>query len=185
MEKIVARQTELSKLERLYRSPKAECLALYGRRRVGKTFLINQFFKDRGLYFEITGIQNASKASQLRRYHREFCNLFDNEHDSPPPKNWDEALDRLQKQVSKVPTDRKVIIFFDELPWLATPKSGLLDEIDYFWNRHFSRMDNVLVIICGSAAAWMIKKIINNKGGLYGRLSELSDDGDMVFCIFK
>ncbi|MFI4937391.1 MAG: ATP-binding protein [Candidatus Berkiellales bacterium] len=168
---IIAREAELERLERLYNSDKAEFLAIYGRRRIGKTFLISQYFKDKGIYFEVTGVKNGKKDSQLKKFHREFCRLFPSKANTPHPKDWDEAFARLQGQISQI-NKQKVIIFLDELPWLATLKSQLVQELDYYWNRHFSRMNNVLLIICGSAAAWMIRKIIQNKAGLYGRLSD-------------
>ena len=87
------------------------------------------------------------------------------------PQNWQEAFRRLKNSVSEIIRDQKVVLFFDELPWLAQPKSRFLSALDYFWNRHFSRMPNLLLIVSGSSASWMIHQVLNNKGGLYGRLS--------------
>lgn len=172
MEKIVGRKQEIRILQRLYQSNKAEFLAIYGRRRIGKTFLIHQFFKDTGIYFEVTGSRKASKAEQLANFYREFVALFKQETEiQKVPKSWDEAFHQLKEAISLIPSTQKVILFFDELPWLASPKSGFLSALDYFWNRHASRMPNVLMIVCGSAASWMIKKIIQDRGGLHGRLS--------------
>lgn len=172
MPNMIGRNKEIGRLERLLKSDKAEFLAIYGRRRVGKTFLIDEFFKGRGLFFEIMGTKKAKRAEQIRKFHREWANLFGNPKNLPPPKDWGEALYRLKESVEEIPITQKVILFFDELPWLATKKSGFLNELDYIWNRHFSRMPNVLLVICGSAASWMIKNIIRNRDGLYGRLSE-------------
>lgn len=171
MEKIIGRKEEVALLHKLYRSTAAEFLAVYGRRRVGKTFLISQFFRGLGVYLEITGSKRASTFEQLANFQREFKALFKAEEESPPLKNWSEAFDLLRQEISKIPTTQKITLFFDELPWLASPKSGFLSALEYFWNRHASRMSNVIVIICGSAASWMIKKVINDRGGLYGRLS--------------
>ena len=173
MSTIIARNAEIERLERVFHSKKAEFLAIYGRRRIGKTYLIREYFKDKGLYFEITGTQNASMSEQLKKYQREFTKLFPEQIERPVIKDWDEALSRLVSEVERITTQQKVIIFLDELPWLATPRSGLLKEIDYYWNRHFSQISNVIFIICGSAAAWMIKNIVRNRDGLYGRLSEI------------
>lgn len=171
MEKLIGRKEEKVILERLYRSKKAEFLAIYGRRRIGKTFLVYNFFKDLGVYFEITGSKDATKQEQIADFHREFIALFRSEANYPLPKNWSDAFHQLHQALKEINSSQKIILFFDELPWLASPKSGFLRALEYFWNRHFSRMPNVLLIICGSAAAWMIKKVINNKGGLHGRLS--------------
>lgn len=172
METIVGRKKEIVRFDRLLKSDKAEFLAIYGRRRVGKTFLVDQFFQGKGLFFEITGTKNTPRSEQLRKFHREWANLFDNPKQLLPPKDWGEALYRLKESIEGVPLTQKVILFFDEVPWLAAKRSGFLTELDYIWNRHFSRMPNLLLVICGSAAAWMIKNIIRNKNGLYGRLSE-------------
>lgn len=165
------RETEKKQLNELYTSDRAEFLAIYGRRRVGKTYLITEYFKDKGVYFEITGSNKASKSEQLKNFYREFTALFSNQEARKPPSDWGEALHLLKEAITKIPNTQKVILFFDELPWLASPRSGFLAALDYFWNRHISRMKNVKLIVCGSAASWMIHHIIQDKGGLYGRLS--------------
>ena len=171
MEKIIGRKKETAILEKLYKSRNAEFLAVYGRRRIGKTFLITEFFKDSSVYFEVTGSKQANKAEQLTNFYREFVALFKPEAEYGVPKNWSEAFHQLKEAIAAINSSQKILLFFDELPWLASPKSGFLQALDYFWNRHASRMPNVFLIICGSAASWMIKKVIYNRGGLYGRLS--------------
>lgn len=166
---IVGRKKEIAILNRLWSSPKAEFLAIYGRRRVGKTFLIHRFFKNRGIYFEITGSHKATKKEQLRNFSRALRDLFGEMHHF---QEWDDAFDTLRQQIEKIDPSKKFIFFIDELPWLASPKSGLLSSLEHLWNRYLSRMPNVLLIVCGSAAHWMIKKIIQDKGGLHNRLSE-------------
>lgn len=169
--KIIGRQREIMILDSLYQSNKAEFIAIYGRRRVGKTFLISQYFKNKGIYFEITGSKTASVSEQIENFHREFCALFGTDRYATVPVDWSEALHRLSETINQLDSSHKIIIFFDELPWLATPRSRFMPALEYLWNRHLSRNPNVKLIICGSAAAWMIKNVINNKGGLYGRLS--------------
>lgn len=169
MQTLVGREEEIEVLDRLYRSQNAEFLAVYGRRRVGKTFLITQYFKEKGIFFEMTGSPNANTKEQLLNFHDEFCSLFEKKRS--PPKTWAESFGWLREAIQKIPTSQKVILFFDELPWLAPTKSRFLQALDYNWNRHFSRMANVLLIVCGSSAFWMVSQILNNKGGLYGRLS--------------
>lgn len=171
MEFFFGREQEKKQLQELYDSEKAELIAIYGRRRVGKTYLVNEFFRGKGVYFEITGSKKAPKSEQLSNFYREFIALFPEENMGTKPKDWAEALNLLQLALEKIPQTQKVVLFFDELPWLAAPRSGFLRALDYFWNRHISRMNNVKLIVCGSAAAWMIHHVINDKGGLYGRLS--------------
>ena len=168
---IIGREEEKKILQTLYTSKKAEFLAVYGRRRIGKTYLITEYFKDKGIFFDVTGAPDASLSEQLINFHREYCALFKKEDSELPPKDWSEAFYRLQITLKEYSCASKIIIFFDEMPRLAHKGSRFLTAMDYFWNRHASRMSNVLLIVCGSAASWMIHNIINNKGGLYGRLS--------------
>jgi AAA+ ATPase superfamily predicted ATPase len=170
---IFGRVKEIKILERLYNSNKPEFLAIYGRRRVGKTYLIHEYFKDKGTYFCITGSVNSSKKLQLRKFHRELLNMFPHLAHLKEPKDWDDALYTLKEAIREIDRSRKIIIFFDELPWLASNRSGFLQALEYIWNQYLSHLNNVILIVCGSAANWIIKKIINNKGGLYGRLSEV------------
>lgn len=171
MEFFFGREQEKKQLQELYDSDKAEFIAIYGRRRVGKTYLVSQFFKDKGIYFEITGSKKAPKSEQIGNFYREFIALFPEEQKGDKPKDWGDALNLLLLSLQKIPSSEKILLFFDELPWLAAPRSGFLRALDYFWNRHISRMKNIKLIVCGSAAAWMIHHVINDKGGLYGRLS--------------
>ncbi len=172
MGKIIGRKEEIKKLQALINSTQAELLAIYGRRRVGKTYLISEFFKDKGVYFELTGIPKGKMSDHLRRFPMAFHEAFLSPEILPYPKDWTEAFSLLIKKLKKIPEKRKVIFFFDELPWLATPRSDLLISLEHAWNRYLSRRKNFIMILCGSAASWMINKIINNKAGLYGRLTE-------------
>ncbi len=169
MSQIFARSRELKLLERLYTSAKPEFLTVYGRRRVGKTFLIREFFKNKGLYFALTGIKNATPRKQLRNFSAEFERVFETPQEEPA--DWFTAFTQLRKAIEAVKGQERIILFFDELPWLATPRSGFLQDLDHFWNRYMSGDNRVILVVCGSAASWMIRKIIRNKGGLHGRLT--------------
>lgn len=172
MSTLTGREQELKILERLLKSSKAEFLAIYGRRRVGKTFLIHEYFKDKGVYFTLTGNLNSSKRLQLRHFQRELKSTFPSCEDDKAFDDWDSALFALYETVKNIDLNKKVILFFDELPWLAGNRSGFLPALEFAWNQYFGRQANLILIVCGSAASWVIKKIINNKGGLYGRLTE-------------
>ncbi len=167
---IFGRDAEKNILERLFLSKRAEFLVVYGRRRIGKTFLIYEFFKDKGVYFELTGIKKASKKEQLRRFDKSFSTKF-SENSLLKSEEWSDAFDLIKKEVEKLDPSTKFILFLDELPWLASPKSGFLSALDYAWNHDLSRFPNVLLIVCGSAASWILRKIVKDKGGLHGRLS--------------
>ena len=165
---IVGRKEEQRLLSKAFKSTEAEFITIYGRRRVGKTYLVREFFNQKSCTFlHITGIQNGSLELQLRKFSEAFSATFLNDTPIEVPKNWGDAFALLQKQIFKM--KGKIVIFLDELPWLASKKSGLLEELDYFWNRHWSGMRNVILIACGSSASWLIKKIIYNKGGLHNR----------------
>ena len=166
---IFAREKEIKALSQLHQSGKAEFLAVYGRRRVGKTFLIREFFKKEGLYFALTGVKGASLKKQLKNFSEEFVRVFGGKE--KPPSDWSSAFSALRKAIDKVKSSQRIILFFDELPWLASPKSEFLEDLDHFWNRYMSEDSRIILIVCGSAASWMIKKVIRNKGGLHGRLT--------------
>jgi uncharacterized protein len=172
-EKIVGRQAELNILDRTFNSRRAELLAIYGRRRVGKTHLIREYFRERGLYFELTGLHDAPKGVQLKNFARAFADLFHKGKIQNVPGSWDDAFDQLRKKIEALKSKGRVVLFFDELPWLATRRSGFLQTLDHFWNRYFSSLNNVIVIICGSAASWMINKVVSDKGGLHGRITRM------------
>lgn len=168
---LIGREPELTMLNKLYQSKNAEFIAIYGRRRIGKTFLVNAFFHDKGVFFEVTGSKKSSRNEQLKNYHREFSKLFAMATYDAPPQDWGDAFHRLTESLAALKTKSKIIIFLDELPWLAGPRSGFLPALEYAWNRHLSRMHNVILVVCGSAASWMLTKIVNDKEGFYGRLS--------------
>ncbi|MBS0619894.1 MAG: AAA family ATPase [Verrucomicrobia bacterium] len=168
---IVGRDEELKILQEIFESNEPQFLAIYGRRRIGKTYLIHEFFKNKGVYFEITGMKDGSTAEQLLQFAYEFSRQFNRGERMPPPKNWAEALHLLHRSIEKVEPTKKVILFFDEVPWLASRRSKFLNALEHFWNRYLSKQNNVILIICGSSASWLIRNIINNKGGLHGRVT--------------
>ena len=169
MEGVFGREEEIRVLNKIIGSEEAEFLAVYGRRRVGKTFLIDRYFRTRGIYFHFTGMKGATLKEHLALFHEAFCRRFSRA--VSPMKSWLGAFSHLKEAIDLLDKNQKVIIFFDELPWLDTPKSGFLKILDHFWNDYFSRMPNAILIVCGSAASWMIEKIVHNKGGLHNRLT--------------
>jgi predicted AAA+ superfamily ATPase len=171
MHRIIGRQEEQMRLSKIIDSQEASFLAIYGRRRIGKTYLIKNYFKDKGVFFHLTGIQDALIEIQLHAFAEEFSDVFLKGKTIPKPKDWISAFQMLRKEVQKISKNTKMIIFFDELPWLSTPRSMFLQALEHLWNRYLSELPNVILIVCGSAASWMIDNIINNKGGLHGRIT--------------
>jgi len=171
MTQIIARQREIASLKKLSLSGRPEFLAIYGRRRVGKTFLIREFFKnERGVYFHLTGVKDAPVKKQLRNFVTEFKRVFGSLPDQLP-KDWQGAFSLLREAIDGLSGTERIILFFDELPWLSTRRSGFLQDLDHLWNRYLSSNNRIILIVCGSAAAWMIRKVIRHKGGLHGRLT--------------
>lgn len=169
---IVGRKTELNILTQILSSNVPEFLAIYGRRRVGKTFLIRSFFeKKTSLFFDVTGSKDGALIEQVRHFTKEIGRVFYNGARLKEPKNWDLAFEMLTEALISVPKNKKIVLFFDEFPWMATKNSRLLQSLEYYWNQHWSRDKRVKLIICGSSASWIIEKIVNNKGGLYNRLT--------------
>jgi uncharacterized protein len=171
MGKIIGRREEQEKLARALESQESSFLAIYGRRRIGKTYLIKNYFNDKGVFFHLTGVQDAILKTQLQNFSIEFSDVFLKGNKIPKPKDWFEAFQMLRKEVEKIPKNTKIIIFFDELPWFASSHSSFLQALEHLWNRYLSGISNVILVVCGSAASWMIDNIINNKGGLHGRIT--------------
>lgn len=172
MESIVSRKREIAVLESMYHSKKAEFLAIYGRRRVGKTILIDTFCQSKkGLYFSISGTQHAPLAEQLANFMQRISDVFYSGVALKTVKNWREAFQVLTQAINTVPKNQIILLFFDEFPWLATKNSRLLQYFDYFWNQYWSKNSRIKLTICGSSASWIIDKIIRNKGGLHNRVT--------------
>lgn len=173
MGNIIGREHEKKTLNSIYISKQAELVAVYGRRRVGKTFLVKHYFQNKKcVYFHITGIKKGKLNVQLDRFNKIFTEVFYPDLSIKTPPTWMEAFDELTKAINKVPKSMKVVLFFDELPWLASRKSGVLPALEYFWNRHWVDDKRLKLILCGSSSSWMINKIIKNRGGLHNRITK-------------
>jgi len=169
---IVGREKEIKLFERIVASPQAEFVAVYGRRRVGKTYLVQQCLAKKGTYMECTGIKDGRLHDQLLNFIQSFAAAFYPGLPLQAPKGWREAFELLTNELKKASsTKKKIILFLDELPWLATRKSELLQNLDYFWNTQWSKYPHFKLVVCGSAASWMLAHLINAKGGLYNRIT--------------
>jgi uncharacterized protein len=170
---LASRQKEIKLLNKLFLSRKAELLAIFGRRRVGKTFLVRAFFeKKKCVFFDAAGTRKGAMKDQIFNFTQRMADVF-LAGIMPQVKNsWNETFKLLNDLILKVPKNKKVVIFLDELPWMATKRAKLLDAIDYYWNQYWSKESRIKLIVCGSSASWIINKIINNKGGLYNRVTE-------------
>ena len=166
---LIGRKREIERLDKLMGSSKSEFLAVYGRRRVGKTFLIREYFSNQ-FDFYTTGLAKGNTQQQLTNFTIFINNYFSENH--PVPENWLTAFNLLIKELKRTKSDKKRVLFFDEMPWMDTKKSDFMMGLEFFWNSWASAQDNVLLIVCGSAASWMINNLIKNTGGLYNRVTE-------------
>ena len=165
MEKIIGRESELGLLSKYYDSERPEFIALYGRRRVGKTFIVRSFFKDKFDFFA-TGILEGTYEEELKSFKD---SLKEYGHKGADPGNWMDAFSALAVLMAKARRKKRCVIFLDEISCFDTPNSGFTRALGHFWNKYASRQDNVFLIICGSATSWMTKNVLNNKGGLHNR----------------
>lgn len=165
---IIGRHHEQDILRMCIDSPKAEFIAVYGRRRIGKTFLVKQYFDEKFDFFA-TGVYKASRPEQLSHWQEQLRKASGVKREKP--KNWNEAFSQLQDFVESLGPERKVVVFIDELPWFDTPKSGFLRALDLFWNGWASTKKNFKLIVCGSATTWMTNKLLGDKGGLHNRVT--------------
>ena len=168
MSKIVGRIKEIRLLEECERSEKAEFVVVCGRRRVGKTFLIRECYQKRFAFY-LSGAENTTKMAQLRNFNAAI-NTYSG-YPYPAVTNWQDAFLQLQHYIGNVAAKKKLILFFDELPWLDNNKSGFLSAFEYFWNTFVSARNDILLIACGSATSWIVNKIINSRGGLHNRVT--------------
>ena len=163
---LIGREKEINELTRLKESSQAEFVVLYGRRRVGKTFLVRSFFDDKFTFY-CTGLAKGTRKQQLANFGKQ---LSEYSGQISQPQDWFEAFDAMKTIISRSRQRRKVV-FLDEVPWMDTQKSEFKQALDLFWNSWAMMQDNLLFIICGSAASWMVKNVINDKGGLHNRLT--------------
>lgn len=170
MEHLIGRQKEINKLRKYAVSKKSEFVAVYGRRRVGKTYLIREVFADQ-FAFQMTGLNKGNKREQLSQFHAALVKYSPKDKELKAAKDWFNAFLQLIDLLENKETAGKKIVFIDELPWLDTHKSRFLSGVEYFWNSWASARRDVLLIVCGSAASWMIKNLLNNEGGLHNRVT--------------
>lgn len=168
MEKLIGREREWRELEWAMKSQRSEFVILYGRRRIGKTFLIRRFFNDR-YSFHFIGAHKQKKNVQLQNF-REALIRYGASPKTTDITSWHEAFNQLILLLEQSPDKRKVI-FFDEMPWIDTHGSEFVDELEYFWSNWVQNRDDVVLIACGSATSWMKDKLEDNQGGLYNRIT--------------
>ncbi len=170
-QKLVSREEEKQRLLLALASNKPELVALTGRRRVGKTFLVRKAYEDH-IKLEITGLQKDKQKAQLKNFliSMRAYGLYTTSETAP--NNWLDVFYLLTQQLEKQNFSNKYVVFFDELPWMAGKRSDFISGFSYFWNSWASKQ-HIVVVICGSATSWMIEKVINDRGGLHNRITDI------------
>ncbi len=164
--RIIGRIEEIGRLDDCMEADSAQLVIVYGRRRVGKTFLINEYFHN-DFAFKLTGTYGKGKDVQLENFASALKRKTRRKLDVP--ESWREAFEQLRDYLEGLDEDKKQVVFFDELPWLDSQKSDFLSVFEWFWNDWASTKDNLVFIVSGSSTSWMDEKIANNKGGLFNR----------------
>ena len=176
MSDIIGREVEQKRLEKAFESKQAEFLALHGRRRVGKTYLVRNHFskkKQDTIFFYVTGMKDGMMLEQIKNFTEEIGETFLYAGARlETQKNWRDTFRTLTDNIKIAPSNKKIVLFFDEFPWMITKNSRLLQTLEYYWNHHWSRDARIKLIICGSSSGWILKNIVNNRGGLYNRVTD-------------
>ncbi|MCQ2229569.1 MAG: ATP-binding protein [Bacteroidales bacterium] len=167
-EQLIGRGSEINHLQKYYNSEKAEFVALYGRRRVGKTFLIRHLYGEM-FAFHVTGVMNGDRNTEMAAFHQALKQYG---YSGLKPKTWMDAFFALQQLLeSRIQKGQRCIVFIDELPCFDTPKAGFVGALGNFWNNWANWVSEVMLIVCGSATSWMVSNIIDNHGGLHNRIT--------------
>lgn len=174
-QKIIGRESEIKELLTLYQSDKPVFAVVYGRRRVGKTFLVRELFADKFSFYH-TGLSSYElkgqklKEQQLENFYSSLVR-YGSEQKSVPG-GWLEAFDALINLLERQPAVRRQVVFIDEMPWMDTPRSGFVTALEHFWNGWAAGRANIMLIVCGSATSWISDKLLNNQGGLFDRTTD-------------
>ncbi|MDR2556728.1 MAG: AAA family ATPase [Bacteroidales bacterium] len=165
---LIGREKEQQELQNILESNQSEFVAVFGRRRVGKTYLIREFFHNEFDFYH-TGIANEDSKSQLNAFNYSLNQFGKKKY--PKKNNWFDAFRQLRDLLENIAPSGKKVVFIDEMPWMDTPKSGFVSALEFFWNSYASAQKDIIFIVCGSASSWIVKKLLNNHGGLHNRVT--------------
>lgn len=169
MDRFVGRDKEIKELDSVMSSNRSEFVIIYGRRRVGKTFLIQNYF-DKRFAFSFVGWRNQSTKTQLDRFSKAISQ-YSKSKKVRTLNSWIDAFDLLEEYIDSIGTSDKKVVFFDEMPWIDTKQSEFVEALEYFWNSWAANRDDIVFVACGSATSWMVDKLVDNQGGLHNRIT--------------
>jgi len=170
MDDLTGRGYEKNLFLKILTTKESELIALIGRRRIGKTFLVRQVYA-KNINFDMVGLQNGTQQEQLQIFTSRLTTYIQSNIPLQLPKDWLEAFELLKTYLNSIKSKKKRVLFFDEFPWIATAKSGFVEAFAHFWNS-WAANANVVIVICGSSASWMMDNVINAKGGLHNRITK-------------
>jgi len=174
---MVGREKEIRELNERYESGRSEFIAVYGRRRVGKTYLVDETFKNKITFRHaaLSPVDEQNHKNGLKEQLKYFYLSLQlhGMKKTKAPSSWLDAFFLLEKHLQSIDDGSRQLVFLDELPWLDTPRSGFISALEAFWNGWACHRDNLMLVVCGSATSWMTDNLVNNYGGLYGRLTSL------------
>jgi AAA+ ATPase superfamily predicted ATPase len=170
---IIGRKRERQQLLDYYHSKKSEFVVVYGRRRVGKTFLVRETFNNEFFFYFTGHVGTEDNPVTIRQHLAHFADALTEQglKVGTPPTDWDSAFNCLKDAIKAAGSKKRKVVFIDEMPWLDLPKSGFVSALEYFWNSFASARSDLLFIVCGSAAAWISTKLFKNRGGLHNRIT--------------
>jgi len=166
---LIGRNKQIASFQEAFNSSESKLIAVYGRRRVGKTFMIRKHF-EKHIQFEVTGLYESELPDQLQNFTKSLIKHGHTVAAISKPTTWMEAFSLLEMYLDTLKGKKKKVIFIDEMPWFDTPRSKFMPAFENFWNTYCTKRNDLLVVLSGSAASWMIKKVVHNKGGLHNRL---------------
>lgn len=169
-EKVIGRIPQKQKLDEILSSQSPEFVVVMGRRRVGKTFLIRAYYAQ-NIAFDMTGAYNQSTEDQLGNFFAVYLQYTKGQQETTKPTSWNEAFRYLARYLQGLDINKRHVVFIDELPWLDVHKSNIISALEYFWNHEISRMNHIILVVCGSSNSWINKKLLKAKGGLYNRVT--------------
>jgi len=167
---MIGRSSQIKKMHVLISQKKSSFLAVTGRRRVGKTHLVDEIYQKQ-LCLRVTGIQDANMKTQIVNFAQKLAE-YSNKPIISLPQNWQELMLLLKTYLQSLSKTKKQVIFIDELPWVATKRSGFIQQLAHLWNDYLSKEKNFILVICGSATSWITKRVLNDKGGFHNRVTD-------------
>ena len=166
---LIGREREIAELKQSLESDRSEFIIVYGRRRVGKTYLVDNFFNYE-YDFSFVGGHRLTKQKQLKNFAKAM-KKYAHLNRQPQYASWDDAFDALEEFMEGLPENKRKVIFIDEMPWIDTPQSEFVDALETFWNGWAARRQDIVFIASGSSTSWMMDKLVENQGGLHGRIT--------------